>query len=142
MWWIESNPTTIPFPPAPLWGVERVETMIAMEDRLGPTPTDPARKAPVALSRSDVEANHPNGYDARLKNPTTVLSTRQILHIFLSQGLCAMLIAGAINFAIGYGTSPLSPPSPRSDQALRRWETAHPGSSSASPDRTPPCTSG
>ena len=109
MWWIESNPSTIPFPPAPLWGAERVETMIALEDRLGTSPTDPARKAPVALSRTDAEANHPNGYDVRLRSPTTALTTRQALHVFLSQGLCAMLIAGAINFAIGYGNHPLYP---------------------------------
>ena len=116
MWWIESKPATIAFPPAPLWEMQRVEAMIAM-DRVSPNPMDPARAAPVDLSKCDVEAAQPagpaapNGYDPRLKNPTTKLTTRQRLHIFLSQGLCAMLIATAINFAIGYGTSlPCSKP--------------------------------
>ncbi|KAK4151925.1 hypothetical protein C8A00DRAFT_35397 [Chaetomidium leptoderma] len=56
-----------------------------------------------------------NGYDRRrVQQPTTKLNTRQIFYLAVIQGLSAMILAGGINFAVGYPiyATPRPPPGP------------------------------
>ncbi|KAK4127260.1 hypothetical protein N657DRAFT_669152 [Parathielavia appendiculata] len=110
MWWIEANPSACNDLSAlerniPLQsGVSNGQSSSSHELGCDHPSANPTRTAPPA----------DKGYDYRVLPPTRKLNGRQWFHLLFVQGVTSMLIAAALNFAIGYAmySSPRPPPGP------------------------------
>lgn len=117
MWWISSNP-------APTSSTTEL-TPVQLEDgvaaHVGPAPGtwdmaashDSTRSTPAnAANTAAGTTTSPLPFDPRMKAPTTKLTGAQLFYIIVMQAIPAMIIAGLVNFVVGYRKPPAPPTNP------------------------------
>ncbi|KAG7286207.1 hypothetical protein NEMBOFW57_008513 [Staphylotrichum longicolle] len=145
MWWIESNPSPFStFPSDSTWELRNMATPAPADGETSRPQEAPIVIVPPHGSTSNqssppmgtpIMTQNP-GYDRRVKTPTLQLTNGQLSQMWINQGLAAMVLAAAINWAIAYRTFPPAlTPFPFPVQKKKKTNIPH---QQSTPPRAPP----
>ncbi|KAL2162085.1 hypothetical protein VTH06DRAFT_7870 [Thermothelomyces fergusii] len=139
MWWIESNPRkpTSPFGSSPPTGTGSFRSEpgtyyhhMPAASTYGLSDLSSAGRGPRGENKrksnnkdednedDKEDAAAARGFSSRVQKPTTKLTWAQVTYLLLKQALPSTLIAGAINFAVGYPMYASPRPAPPAGPAL------------------------